>query len=221
MKKTILLIVFTFISILSFSQEAIKKHKKIYFEYKIRTTIEYRDNGLYIDSLILKREYPELVYEKIKINNKAYGFVKIENIPKKTKSYIISKIFHTNINIIYKFDIKNQAYTKEFYYHCDEPTKNIYKALNKECSEVNDIRQNTPKSEFFGDNNFHITEWVEPNFGFYVLAYSEMLFKNLVEFDKNLPKFITPSVHFDNSQYGVKKIYSTYHTTELVNYRFD
>ena len=85
MKKTILLIVFTFISILSFSQEAIKKHKKIYFEYKIRTTIEYRDNGLYIDLQILEWDFPELVHEKVTINNKAFGFVKIENIPNKTK----------------------------------------------------------------------------------------------------------------------------------------
>lgn len=221
MKKTIFLILFAFISTFAFSQEEIKKHKKIYFEYKIRSTIEYRDNGLYIDLQILEWDYPDLAYKEVTINNKTLGFVKIEDIPKKIKSYIVSKIFHTNINIIYKFDISTQKYTKEYYYHCDDETKNIYNALNRECSEVNNIRENAPKSENFGEQSFHITEWVEPNFGFYVLAYNEILFKNLVEFDKNLPKLITPSVHFDNCQYGVKKIYSTYYTIELVDYRFE
>lgn len=221
MKKTILLIVITFISSLTFSQEEIKNHKRIYFEYKIRSTIEYKDNGLYIDSLILKQNFPELAYQKVKINDKSFGFVKIENIPKKTKSYIISKIFHTNINVIYKFNIKTKEYTKEYYYDCDEETKNLYKALNYNCSEDNDIRKNAPKSEFYGDEKLQITEWIGSNYGFYIESIGDMLFKKLVEFDKSLPKFITPSVYFDNNQYGIKKIYSTYHTTELINYRYE
>lgn len=221
MKKSILLILLTFISALAFSQEEVKNYKKIYFEYKIRSTIEYKDNGLYIDSLILKWDYPDLVHEKVQFNNKSYGFVKIENIPKKTKKLILSKIFHNNINIIYKFNIKTQVYTKEFFYHCDDKTKNIYEALNSNCSENNKIIMDMPKLESFGDNMFNITEWIEPNFGFYIASYKEMLFKNLVEFDKSLPKFITPSVHFNNNQYGVKKIYSIYNTTELINYRYD
>jgi hypothetical protein len=221
MKKTILLLVVTFITSLSFSQESLKNHKKIYFEYKIRSTIEYKDNGLYIDLQILEWDFPDLVYEEVIINNKTLGFVKIENIPKKIKRLIISKVFHTTINMIYKFNISTQEYTKEFYFHCDDKTREIYEVLNSNCSESNKIITNAHESEYLGDYKFHITEWVEPNFGFYIDTHSKVLFKNLVEFDKNLPKFITPSVHFDNNQYGVKKIYSTYHTTELIDYRFD
>lgn len=228
MKKTILLLVVTLITSLSFSQESLKNHKKIYFEYKIRSTIEYRDNGFYIDSLILKWDYPDLVYEKVQINNKAFGFVKIENISDENKKKLLSEIGHTNHNEKYKFNIKKQKYTKDNHFYCDGNLKKTYEALNSHCSETRgvtsysfDVYFNKKEVDYYGLEKFKSIEWVNSNFGFFTQGGTDIVFKNLVEFDNSLPKYITPTVFFENNEFGIKKIYSTYYTTELISYRFD
>lgn len=216
------------------------KYKKIKFVYKAESTIKFTNNGVYLDTLILQWEFPNVKYKltnSINDSLKKVGFISKKEINQNIKSKLSSIIFHTNTIHTYIFKVKNKKTTLNTCFCCEEKTKEIYKQyFNENCPETNSTCQytfivNYDKQKYYlsdCDKTQEFTffdkkiEWDNKSetTGSYNVDINYKTFENSIIINKKLPKYITPNEFFQNNEFGIEKVSSIYYTKELVSVEY-
>ena len=230
-----LFILITF-NLLSFSQT--KSYKKIIFTYKCKPNMIFKGNLAYVDTTLLKLEYPKIKYQLTKSPEdslKKVGMFSVKNLSPEDLSKLKGFIFHTYTEKTYKYNLKRTASYDNGSLCQDEECQKIYKLLSGTTTNGSDFYPNRIKykeeKKQFKRTNLNVTdydykdniiEWVEgfENIGRYIYKGEYNYYTNIVEFNPKLDKHVTPMPLFANCEYGVEKLYTIYTTTELVSVKY-
>jgi len=195
--------------------------KEIHFVYQIKSNYIVNDEGVFADTLLLKIDFPTLKYNLRKNpqdSSLVYGFSTLKNFGGKNKDILYAILYHSNetINGIHFIPSKKTVFNVV---RGDDETKMIFKKYLKqrfidfEYREEFDFAKKTEKINFprvnydrtFADISKNIKFNNDPTIGFYEEESKGVLYKNIVFFNKDLSKFISP-VLFDNNNIGVYRI---------------
>ena len=195
--------------------------QEIHFVYKKETNYVINDEGIFADTLLLKIDFPDLKYSLRKHpSNSTFtcGFSRLKEFGRDNKSKLKSIIYHTNetINATH-FILSKMTIFKVV--RGDEETKMIFKKyfgerfINFEYRQEFDFSKRIEKRKYprvdytlsFDEIAEKIDFKTDDTFGFYSETINNILYKNVVYFNKDLPKYVSPLV-FKNNIEGVEKI---------------
>lgn len=204
--------------------------KEIHFVYETRSNYLVNDDGVFADTLLLKIDFPKLKYI-LKKNPKdttiVCGFTTLKDLGWSNKEFLYSILYHSNetINGIHFIPSKKTVFNVV---RGDEETKMIFKKYLKkpfydfEYREEFDFIKKTEKIQYprvsydrtFEEISKKVNFKNDPIIGFYEEESKGVLYKNIVFFNNNLSKFITP-ILFDNNNVGVERIETVKRTITL------
>ena len=204
--------------------------KEIHFVYETKSNYLVNDEGIFADTLLLKIDFPTLKYilrKNPEDSSIVYGFSTWKGFGGKNKDKLYAILYHSNETINGMHFIPSNK-TVFNVVRGDDETKMIFKKylkqrfLDFEYREEFDFVKKTEKIRFprvsydrtFAEISKKIQFKNEPTIGFYEEENKGFLYKNIVFFNNNLSKFITP-VLFDNNNVGVQKIETVHRTIIL------
>ena len=233
MNKYVVLLILISFHFVSFSQT--KNYNKITFIYKSKPNITFKGYWAYADTLLLQLDYPKIKYQLIKSPEdslKKVGVFFIRNLSPEDLKKLRNFVFHAYTKKIYKYNLKRTVSSDSGSLCKDEECKKIFELsfetkTNGSVFETGRIKYNE-KNKKIKRTNFFITdydykdnliEWVEgfENVGRYIFKGKYNYYTNIIEFNPELDKHITPIPLFANCEYGIQKLYTLYTTTELVS----
>lgn len=207
-----------------------KEAKEIHFVYEMKSNYVINEEGIFADTLLLKIDYLDLKYtlrKHPKDTTIICGFSTLKNFGSKNKDKLYSILYHSNetINGIHFIPSKKTVFNVV---RGDDETKMIIKKyLNQRFYEFEyrqefDYVKKTEKLNFprvnydrtFAEVSKKIKFKNDPTTGFYEEESKGFLYKNIVFFNNDLSKFITP-ILFDNNNIGVEKIETVQRTITL------
>lgn len=203
--------------------------EEIYFEYESKSNFHYDEIGIYGDTLLFKQELPNVEYIKSKhpIRNHICGFLSFSNMGFKTKSKVASILYHNNESYAAVYNFKNNT-TTIVAKRNDEKLKILFKKTLKTNYNNFTYRiyldyQNQTKKTFYPNvdynDKFEKTlqkiEWSDSLKGTFIEKNNNLVLKNTVKINQDLPKQITFGLVFENNNYGIIKVDSLYKTYEL------
>ena len=218
-------IVFCFSFWTGFSQGSYQKMpdnaQEIHFIYKKGTNYVINDEGIFADTLLLKIDFPELKYSLRKHPLDATvtcGFSTLKEFGRDNKKKLFSIIYHTN-ETIYATHFIISKKTIFNVVRGDEETKKVFKIyfgerfVNFEYQQEFDFSKRIEKRKYprvnytftFDEIAKKIDFKTDETFGFYSETIMNVLYNNVVYFNKDLPKYVSPLV-FKNNIAGVEKI---------------
>ena len=195
--------------------------KEIHFVYETKSNYLVNDDGIFADTLLLKIDFPKLKYilKKNPIDSSVVcGFSTLKDFGRDNRYKLFTILYHSNetINGIHFIPSKKTVFKVV---RGDDETKMIFKKYLKqrfydfEYREEFDFVKKTEKIEFprinynrtFAEISKNIKFKNDPIIGFYEEESIGILYKNIVFFNNDLSKFISP-ILFDNNTIGVEKI---------------
>lgn len=195
--------------------------QEIHFVYKSQSNYLINDEGIFADTLLLKIDFPNVKYSLRKHPSDSTitcGFSALKEFGKENKTRLKGIIYHTNetINATYFITTKKTIFNVV---RGDEETKIIFKKYfgerftNFKYKQEFDFSKRIEKRKYpsvnytfpFDEIAKKIDFKTEDNVGFYSETINNVKYKNVVYFNKNLSKYISPLV-FENSLTGVEKI---------------
>jgi hypothetical protein len=195
--------------------------KEIHFTYEMKSNYVINEEGVFADTLLLKIDFPDVKYTLRKHPKDTMvfcGFSTIKNFGETNKSKLLSIIYHTNetINAIH-FIHKGKTVFKVV--RGDEETKKIFKEYFKESftnfkyTEYFDFVKKKHKVSYprvsydqtFAQKSKIIEHHNDESFGNYHETYDGFDYQNVVFFNNDLSKYISP-VLFSNIKFGVEKL---------------
>lgn len=217
-----------------FSQEKFEKisenTSEIHFVYEMKSNYVINDEGIFADTLLLQIDFPNFKYSLRKHPSDSTvvcGFSTLKDFGTNNRQKLKSIIYHTNetINAIHFVGSKKTVFNVV---RGSEETKVIFKKyfkerfMNFEYRQEFDFVKRTEKRKYPNVNydlSFDkIAKSVEftsdESFGFYYDYAREVLYKNIILFNKELSVFVSPIV-FENSKFGVEKIETISRTITL------
>jgi len=230
-----LLIIFVFLQFnYSFSQEKLDKVidnvKEIHFVYKKKSNYIINDEGVFADTLLFQIDFPDTKYILKKHPSDSTvicGFSPHKGFGNNNRKKLKSIIYHSNetINAIHYVVSKKTIFNVV---RGDDETKLIFKkyfrerfynfGYRQEFDFVKKIEKITYPRVSYEHEFSKISKKIEfiesQNHGFYSSSYGDFIIKNLVFFNKRLPKFVSP-ILFVNNEFGIEKIKNIDVTIEL------
>ena len=213
-----------------FFEKTPENAKEIHFVYEMKSNYSINDDGVFADTLLLNIDFPDLKYILRKHPSDTSivcGFSTLKNFGSNNKEKLKGILYHTNETIhgIHFIPSKKTVFNVV---RGDEETKMIFKKyfkerfVNFEYREEFDFVKKTEKIKFPNvsyDRTFsEISKTIEfkndDSIGFYQETQKGVLFKNVVFFNSNLSKYISP-ILFDNSKFGVEKLETIMRTITL------
>jgi hypothetical protein len=204
--------------------------KEIHFVYETKSNYLVNDDGVFADTLLLNIDFPNLKYilrKNPKDTSVVCGFSTLKDFGGKNKDKLYSILYHSNetINGIHFIPSKKTVFKVV---RGDDETKMVFKKYlkqrfyNFEYREEFDFVKKTGKINFprvnydrtFAEISKKIKFNNDPSIGFYEEESKGFLFKNIVFFNNDLSKFISP-ILFDNNIVGVEKIETVQRTITL------
>lgn len=198
-------------------------YRKINFMYQQQSNVTLTDKGIYADTLLLKKHFPEMIFPSVNKEEqsvKTIGFIPFSELNELNKKKLIRLLSHDNVFIKGVYDVKKNKVNlvkfsdlfdfensdknrivKKDKIHIDKYTLKYLKNHTKLkfssfcCSSIEDINKNR-------------IEWTnkEEGIGLYNSKINNILFTAIFEFSADLPKFVSPTAIFSNSEYGVKNV---------------
>ncbi|MCX6172791.1 MAG: hypothetical protein NT048_08140 [Flavobacterium sp.] len=204
--------------------------KEIHFVYQKKSNYVINDEGIFADTLLLKIDFPDLKYtlrKHPKDSTIICGFSTLKKLGDINKPKLKGILYHTN-ETIYGIHFIPSKKTVFNVVRGDEETKMIFKKyfkerfINFEYREEFDFVNKTEKIKFPNvnyDRTFtEISKTIEfqkdESVGFYSEINKGVLFNNVVFFNNELSKFISP-ILFANSKFGVEKLETIMRTITL------
>ena len=204
--------------------------QEIHFVYKMETNYVINDEGIFADTLLLKIDFPDLKFSLRKHpldSTVTCGFSTLKEFGRDNRNKLKSIIYHTNETIsathfiISKMTIFNVV-------RGNEETKMVFKKyfgerfVNFEYRQEFDFSKRIEKRKYpsvnytlaFNEIAKKIDFKTDDTFGFYSETINNVLYKNVVYFNKNLPKYVSPLV-FENNIAGIEKIETISRTITL------
>lgn len=217
-----------------FSQNTFEKtpenFKEIHFVYEVQSNYIVNDEGVFADTLLFKTDFPDLKYttkKHPKDSTLICGFTTLKELGKENTKKLASIIYHTNetFNAVYNTSKKKTVFNVIRY---DEQTRNIFKKhfkesyfkfqYKKEFDFIKKIRKLIYPAVLYNHSFSEISKKIEPAnddlIGFFYETKGNVLFKNIVYFNKDLSKDITPLI-FENINFGIEKIETVQKTIKL------
>ncbi|MFN3752731.1 hypothetical protein [Flavobacterium sp.] len=198
-----------------------EKATEIHFVYEMKSNYIINDEGIFADTLLLQIDFPNFKYSLRKHpldSTIVCGFSTFKGFGTNNRQKLKSIIYHTNetINAIHFVVSKKTVFNVV---RGSEETEIIFKKhfkerfTNFEYRQEFDFVKRIEKRKYPRVNyDFpfdKITKSVEftsdESIGFYYDFAREVLYKNIIFFNKDLSVFISPIV-FENSRFGVEKI---------------
>jgi hypothetical protein len=197
------------------------------------------EKGLYADTLQLKKMFPDVEFEKIKLseenNNTVVGFVPIEILNGIHKNEILNHI-STNNCLIYgtaypKKDLidftvdYNSPETALAYYLFGKTQTQFSHTYSYTYLEKNarlEISSSGTKQAVAITKN-QLT-WINKDqlTGTFSVTEKPNTKKNqLIQIEKNLPRWISPIPFFENVQMGIKSIYDVEYDYQLITVSYE
>jgi len=238
MKKTATLILLAFFAKVCSQNLTSKDFEKVEFIYSQKSNCEFDEKGVYADTIVFKTIFPDLSYSfktSPKNKNKKLAYVPYFALNSENIGKLRGHLYHSNISIEATYNKKNKK-TEYYAYYCpDEEFQNLIIFLKgtpcdrnrseKVSIDYSDNRhiktrgRSLPKKEIAKS----VIEYSNDTIllGTYLTTTKKITFSNIVEFDENLNKFITPIDIFANSDFGVKKVTNPFVTIDLISISYN
>lgn len=237
-KSILLLLLFLIMPFLAVSQiqPTPKSYQKIKFVYLKKSNFRLDEKGFYADTTQFKMMFPDLEYEKNSSNSGAIiGFVPLSKLNRLHKKTIAKKMTENNTVIFGLVEVKKNKVLFSVD-HSSPETDYAYQLFNLPQNRLNSSHQ------FSYKNNFSLLEinsnattqlksiqknkilWQneEHTIGQYDTPEQEGNKQlNVVVFQAELPKLVSPIPLFENANHGVKTIYAMEYHYELISVSYE
>jgi hypothetical protein len=208
-----------------------KSYQKIKFVYQKKSNFKLDENGLYADTTQLKVLFPEVEYEKINSNTgNIIGFVPHSKLNRLHQKTIAKKMTENNTVIFGLVDLKknNVLFSID---HSSPETDMAYQLFKLPQNKLNSSLYYTYKKKFtLLEMNSNATTQVKSivknkirwqndkqTIGHYdTQDKSEHKQLNVVIFQEDLPRLVSPIPLFENAKAGIKTIYAMEYHYELI-----
>lgn len=213
-----------------------KSYEKIKFVYLKKSNFRLDDKGFYADTTQFKILFPYLKYEKITEKAETIvGFVPISNLNNHHQKMILEKMTQHNTVIFGSVDLKKNK-VQFSVDHSSPETDYAYQLFNFPQNKLNSSYYYTykknfsqleiysngstqlktiPKNKILWQNEEQTIGQYDTNEG---LGNKQL---NVVVFEKELPKLVSPIPLFENTNYGVKSIYAMEYHYELISVSYE
>lgn len=207
-----------------------KSYHKIKFVYQKKSNFSIDDKGFYADTTQFKVLFPDLEYEEIKTNSGAIiGFVPLSKLNRLDQKTITKKLTEHNTVIFGLVDIKRKKVLFSFD-HSSPETDFAYQLFNLPQSKLNSSNEYTYRKKFsILEINSNATSQIksvsknkiywqneEKSIGQYTTDELGDKQLNVVIFQTELPRLVSPIPLFQNADHGVKSIYAMEYHYELI-----
>lgn len=216
-----------------------KSYHKIKFLYQKKSTLRLDEKGVYADTLQLKKMFPDVEFEKIKLseenNNTVVGFVPIEKLNGIHKNEILNHLSSNNCLIygtaypkkdLIDFTVDyNSPETALAYYLFGKTQTQFSHTYSYTYLEKNarlEISSSGTKQAVAITKN-QLT-WINKDqlTGTFLVTEKPNTKKNqLIQIEKNLPRWISPIPFFENVQMGIKSIYDVEYDYQLITVSYE
>jgi hypothetical protein len=206
-------------------------YNKIIVEYKSYINLSLDENTVYGDSLLLTGLLPRKNYKMKRTNfNKLVPYIEIKNLTEDERIKLTNFFVSNNILTKITYNVKNKK--KVFYNILGFDTQymnNVTKLLNTSYSKIkcetviyktiDDF--NYKESSSMGVKTYNFKDsliiWDDENklSGTFLDHNHDEKYYSLIFINPDLDRNITPHSLFGNCEYGIEKIITKYHTTEL------
>lgn len=223
---------------ITFAQEKTPQYSKAYFVYERKSNYHIDEKGVYADTLLLKAEFPDLKYSRVKhpIDSiRIVGYVPLDKLSKKDKDELASSIYHTTELIEGVHDFKKNI-TRLKIRRDDANAKEVikkylgeryHKFKHKETIDYNKqkIWLKFPSISYTKkfDTELKTIKFGSDTrlWGYYRENRKTLLLDNFVLLKEGLDNKIVPDVIFSNNEFGVEKIATIYQTIRLKSVTFE
>jgi hypothetical protein len=208
-----------------------KSYQKIKFVYQKKSNFRVDEKGFYADTTQFKIMFPDLEYEKISFNAGAIiGFVPLSKLNRLHQKTITKKMTENNTVIFGLVDVKKNKVLFSID-HSSPETDFAYQLFELPQDKLNSAQYYTYKKNFsLLEMNSNATTQVksvqknkiswqneEKTIGQYDSTEqggNKQL--NVVVFQTELPRLVSPIPLFENAKHGVKTIYAMEYHYELI-----
>lgn len=214
------------------------EYSKVHFVYERKSNYQIVEKGVYADTLLLKIDFPEHQFLKVKSprdSTEIVGFVPIEKFSSKQKKKLAGALYHTTERIAGTHDFEKNITKLEI----NRDDKNMRETFKKDLNESYPkfrysitidynkkmVFKRLPNVSY--DRKF-ATELKTIEFnansklsGYYTVTIEMLQLDNFVVLKEGLNNKIVPDVIFSNNEFGVAKIATIQETMELKSVTFE
>lgn len=232
----VLLFLIVPLTVVSQIQPTPKSYQKIKFVYQKKSNFKLDEKGLYADTLQFKEMFPTIQFEKITTESgTVIGFAPLSNLNILDKKTIAKKMTQNNTVIFGLVDIKKnkilfsvdhsspdtdvayqlfnlpQDKLNSTYYYSYKKNFSVLEMTSNATTQLKSIKNN----KIAWQNN----EQTIGHFDTSVALENNQL--NVVVFQKELPRLVSPIPLFENANHGIKSIYAMEYHYELISVSYE
>lgn len=237
-KSILLLLLFLIMPFIAISQiqPTPKSYKKIKFVYQKKSNFRLDEKGFYADTTQFNVMFPYLEYEKMSTESGAIiGFVPFTKLNIYHQKMILEKMTQHNTVIFGSVDLKKNK-VQFSVDHSSPETDYAYQLFNFPQNKLNSsyyytYKKNFSQLEIYSNGSTQLKTipknkilWQneEQTIGQYDTTEKiDDKQLNVVIFQKELPKLVSPIPLFENANYGVKSIYAMEYHYELISVSYE
>lgn len=216
-------------------EETPQKFSKIKFIYQSTTNYKFTDEGVYADTILIKKDFTDIDFKKVVSTDNPkliVGFIAKGDLKKHHLSKLENILIHNNSTSEFIYDLKKNTIINKTSLAKDEKTQAIFKDFFNEkidgidCLEtkieiskdstIKYLKRNI-KTVF--DYTNRVINWM-PNYtnkGTFDNEEGDFIIKYVISVNPKLNKFINPLFPFSNCEFGIEKIQSIPTTITLIS----